>query len=258
MVSLPPLDRESVIPLYHQIQQRLLGQIQAGVFKLGEPLPSAQEIASALGVSPMTVRQAIKSLCELGVIYSEQGKGTFVSGIKIDKNFRQVLSFTEDMKARGWVPATRVLKFEVRKPAPDVADALRLGPEEEIFHLARLRLADALPLGIEYCSLPRRLCPDLMERFDPSTSLYEALSRSYGIHIAVADEVVEVGFAKKQEAQLLKTAKNHPAFLFTPIAYVQSGQPIEHVRSVYRGDRYRVVNRLTRVNRELLEASLAR
>jgi GntR family transcriptional regulator len=162
------------------------------------------------------------------------------------------------MKARGSVPSTKVLKFEVRHPSQDVADALRLKPDEEIFHLARLRLADSLPLGIEYCSLPRRLCPDLMERFDPGTSLYEALARSYGIHIAVADEVVEVGFASKQEAQLLKIAKNNPAFLFTRIAYVQSGQPVEHVRSVYRGDRYRVVNRLTRVNRELLEASLGR
>ena len=63
-----PLDRRSGIPLYHQIQQRLLDQIQSGELKPGEPLPSIQQIATRMGVSQMTVRQAVGALCELGVI----------------------------------------------------------------------------------------------------------------------------------------------------------------------------------------------
>ena len=85
-----PLDRRSGIPLYHQIQRRLLDQIQSGELKPGEPLPSIQQIATRMGVSQMTVRQAVGALCELGVIYSRQGKGTFISGIKLERDFRQV------------------------------------------------------------------------------------------------------------------------------------------------------------------------
>jgi len=47
----------------------------------------------------MTARQALKSLCDLGVTYSQRGKGTFVSEIKLEKSFRQVLSFSEEMQA---------------------------------------------------------------------------------------------------------------------------------------------------------------
>lgn len=253
MASLPPLDRNSFVPLYHQIQQRLLGQIHSGTLKLGEPLPSAQEIASTLGVSQMTVRQAIKSLCELGVIYSKQGKGTFVSGIKLEKDFRQVLSFTEDMKARGSTPRSRVLAFEVQLPAAEVVEALHLRPDDKIIHLKRLRQANALPMGIECSSIPLRLCPDLLDTFDPRGSLYETLSERYGISMVVADEVVEVGLATSEQSRLLRIPKGSPVFLFTRISYIQSGQPIEHVESCYRGDRYKIVNRLTRMNRGLLK-----
>jgi GntR family transcriptional regulator len=249
MTSLPPLDRNTFVPLYHQIQQRLLHQIHSGALKPGEPLPSAQEISATLGVSQMTVRQAIKSLCELGVVYSKQGKGTFVSGMKLEKDFRQVLSFSEDMKARGSTPRSRVLAFEVQKPDEDVMEALRLSPGEQVIYLKRIRQSNNLPMGVECSSLPLRLCPGLLESFDPRNSLYEALSERYGINMMVADEVAEAGLADSEAARLLRIAKGSPVFLFTRISYVQSGQPIEYVQSTYRGDRYKIVNRLTRQNR---------
>ena len=80
-MDLPALDRHSVVPLYYQIQQHLLAQIRAGVLKPGEPIPSEQEISDRLRISRMTARQALKSLCDLGVTHSQRGKGTFVSSI---------------------------------------------------------------------------------------------------------------------------------------------------------------------------------
>ncbi len=254
MASLPPLDRNTFVPLYHQIQRRLLQQIDSGALKPGEPLPSALDIAASLGVSQMTVRQAIKSLCEAGVVYSQQGKGTFVSGIKLEKDFRQVLSFSEDMKARGSTPRSKVLSFDVRKPDEEIVKALRLRSDEKVIHLKRIRQSNNLPMGIECSSLPLRLCPDLLETFDPRNSLYETLAERYGINMVVADEVAEAGLADSEVARLLRIAKGSPVFLFTRISYLQNGQPIEHVKSTYRGDRYKIVNRLTRQKHGLLSS----
>jgi len=251
-VALPPLDRHSVVPLYYQIQQRLLQQIRSGALKGGEPVPSEQEISAQLGVSRMTARQALKSLCDLGFTYSQRGKGTFVSGIKLEKDFRQVLSFTEEMKARGSKPRSKVLAFEVIPAADDVAEALHVRTQEKVISLQRIRIANALPMGVEHSYLPLQLCPGLFEAFDPQTSLYRALSELYGIRLIVADEVVEAGLAGAEEAKLLKVSKGSPVFLFTRTSYVQSGQPVEYVRSVYRADRYKIVNRLTRLHSELL------
>lgn len=253
-MKLPALDRQSVVPLYYQIQQRLIEQIHSGVLKPGQILPSEEEIAGQLGVSRMTGRQALKSLRDLGVTYSVRGKGTFVSGIKLEKDFRQVLSFTEEMQARGLQPSSKVLSFEIIPADEEAASALHLTLGEEVISLRRIRLADRSPMGVEWTRMPHRLCPGFTKIFDPQASLYEALGKRFGIRMAVADEIVEARNASPEEARLLRIAKGSPVFLFTRVSYVQNGEPTEFVKSLYRADRYKIMNRLTRVDRELLSA----
>jgi GntR family transcriptional regulator len=248
------LNRKSGIPLYRQIEQRLLDQIQSSELKPGKPLPSIQQIAERMGVSQMTVRQAVRALCELGVIYSRQGKGTFITGIKLERDFRQVLSFTEETMARGATPSSKTLSFRIQPPDAEVKAALHLSDKDAVFCLRRIRYGDSVPMGIECSCLPVQLCPGLIETFDPANSLYEALSEQYGIQLMVTDEVVEVGKARAEVTSLLKIAANSPVFLFTRISYLENGTPVEHVKSVYPGARYKVVNRLIRVKREPLRS----
>lgn len=250
-----PLNRKSGIPLYHQIQQRLLDQIESGELKPGMPMPSIERIAQRMGVSQMTVRQAVRALCEVGVIYSRQGKGTFISGIKLERDFRQVLSFTEESVARGARPSSKVLSFEMQAPNPAVKAALRLGPRENVYCLRRVRYGDSVPMGIECSSLPVRLCPELLETFNPASSLYTELAEQYGVQLMVTDEVIEVGKASAEEARLLEIAPKSPVFLFTRISYLENGVPAEYVNSIYPGSRYKVVNRLMRMNRKLVSSS---
>jgi GntR family transcriptional regulator len=249
MLDASTLDRNSPLPLYYQIQQILLGTIRSGALKAGQPLPSEQEIASKFRISRMTARQALKSLGDMGVAYSQRGKGTFVSPFKLEKAFRQVLSFTEETRASGSRPGSKVLSFETLVPNAEIAGALRLKPKEKVFHLKRVRLVDSTPMGIECSHLPLRLYPDLDRKFDPSTSLYRALEEFYGVHVQTTDEVVEAGLLDAKQARLLAAPRGTPAFLFTRTSYVQNGDPVEYVRAVYRGDRYKIVNRLTRQGR---------
>ena len=70
--------------------------------------------------------------------------------------------------------------------------------------------------------------------------------------MAVADEVVEAGLASASEARILQIPKRSPVFMFTRVSRVQSGQPVEYVKSTYRADRYKIRHRLTRLNQDLL------
>jgi GntR family transcriptional regulator len=244
------IDRQQVLPLYFQIQQHLLKMIVQGRLKGGDSLPSEQEISRTLRVSRMTARQALKCLCNMGVAYSFRGKGTFVSGIKLEKNIRQVQSFTEEMATLGHQPSSKVLLFEIVPADEEVAGALHLGLGEDVFSLRRVRMTDGCPVGIEWSHIPVRLCPDLKTTYDPQTSLYQALWERYGVRMLVADEIVEAGLASAADARLLQIDRGSPVFLFTRTSFVQAGAPVEYVTSVYRGDRYKIVNRLTRVHRE--------
>lgn len=192
----------------------------------------------------MTARQAVKALCDSGVTYSKRGLGTFVSGSKLTKTSTELLSFTQETKASGSRPASRVLGFEEVGADAEVAAALHLAPKARVFRLMRVRVADSVPMSIEECFLPAKLCPNLLEVFDPRTSLYQVLSQSYGIHMTAADEVAEASLAQAEEARHLQIKKGSPVFVLRRISYAESSQPVEFVRSSYSGDRWKLVSRL--------------
>ena len=228
-----------------QIQQFLPGQIRGGVYRPGDPIPSEQEACAQFGVSRMTTRQALKALCDLGLVYSQRGRGTFVSANKLEKGFRQVLLFSEEMGVRGSRPASRIVSFEIGPADSEVAEALQLNAGVEVISLKRVRLADDTPPGLEHSRIPLALCPDLLQIFDPRSSPYQTLATRYDIHIVVTDEVAEAGLARAEDARLLEIPPRSPVLLLTRHSFVESGQPVEYVTSVYRGDRYKIVSRLT-------------
>ncbi len=198
----------------------------------------------------MTVRQALKSLCSQGVLYSQRGKGTFVSATKLEKNFRNVLSFSEEMRSSGTRPSSKVLSFDLAQADRETAEALKIKAGEQVISLRRLRLADEVPMAIEWSHLPVSFCPDLLKAFDPRSSLYQTLAERYGIHIAVTEEVAEAAAANVEESRLLKIGKGSPVFHFVRTSYLRDGKPVEYVNSTYRGDRYRLVDRLTAESRK--------
>ncbi len=238
------LDHRSAVPLYYQIYQHLLEQIHSGTLQPGQAIPSEPEIAGSLGVSRMTARQAVKTLCDAGVAYSQRGLGTFVSGSKQEKTSTELLSFTQETQAWGGRPASRVLAFEQVAPDVEVARALHLTPKATVVRLKRVRMANSVPMSIEDSFLSAKLFPRLLEIFDPRTSLYRVLAERYGIRMAAADEVAEASLARAEEARLLRIKKDGPVFVLTRISYAQSGQPVEFVRSTYRGDRWKLVSNL--------------
>src|SRR5260370_35763181 len=111
--------------------------------------------------------------------------------MEVEKNVRKLLSFSEEMKDRGSRPTSKVLALKRIIADEDVAEALHLSPEEEVFLLRRVRMADSASLCIEAKHLRTRMCQDLLENFEPMESLYRALCERYGFQIHMADAVAE-------------------------------------------------------------------
>jgi len=106
-------------------------------------------------------------------------------------------------------------------------------------------MADSASLCIEATHLPTRMCPDLLENFEPSESLYRALAEHYGLQIHMADEVAEASVATAAEAKLLGCVGS-PRYFVSRDGLPSQWEPVEFVKSTYRGDRCKVVSRLTR------------
>jgi GntR family transcriptional regulator len=210
---------------------------------VGDALPSERRLSSDLEVSRPTLRAVLDELVREGLLLRRHGSGTYVAEPKIALPLTMT-SFSEDMSRRGMVPSSRVVAFEVTTAGAKLGQRLHLSPVEEVWVITRLRLADDETMAIEWLHAPRRFLPDLKREDLAQQSFYELLNARQGIVIAKGVQTIEPTVTSQQEADLLGVPVHSPAFLFERTTEGEGGEVVEFVRSVYRGDRYRLVTEL--------------
>lgn len=230
--------RKSPLPRYYQLKEIMREKINSSEWKPGDLIPSERELGEQYGISRMTARQAITELVNEGLFYREQGKGTFVSRHKITQQLIRLTGFTEDMKARGQQPGSKIISAKMIPADETVAEQLRIKPGTMIFQLQRLRLADAEPLAIEVSSLYFHGCEKLIEDDLEQNSLYRLLESKYKLPLMEAEQQLEAGLIGPEEAQLLNIPVGSAALFVRRITYTEREQPIEYVRSIYCGSKY--------------------
>jgi GntR family transcriptional regulator len=208
-------------------------------------LPPEPQLMKQYAVSRITVRQVLEMLVSEGLIYRQQGRGTFVAKPTLKQGLARIVSFTEDMRQRNLAPATRVILSQ-RLPAPDdVAKELQITPGETVAHLERLRLADGEPMSIEEAYLVERLCPGILDRHDYAVSpLREALAADYGIRLVRARQVIRAILAAPSLAKILSVRSRSALLQLERVSYAQDDVPVEYLRIYYRADRYSFYNEL--------------
>ncbi|HMQ30784.1 MAG TPA: GntR family transcriptional regulator [Chloroflexaceae bacterium] len=233
------------MPIYLQLKRLLEDQVANGTLQPHSRIPSERELSEQFDISRMTARRALLELTREGRIYTAVGKGTFVAEPKISQNLQALTSFSEDMRARGLRPATRLLRRE-RIPAPLlVAESLRLPPETPVISIARLRLVDDEPLALEFAhfSFPEM---DALLALPLEGSLYELLRERFQLIPSEAIQAFEARLAVDDELPLLKIVPGTPVLTLDRTTFDPAMRPFEYVQSVYRSDRYRFVARLVR------------
>ncbi len=240
------VNKDLPIPLYHQLKDALLKAIEAGKWKSNEQLPNETRLAEYFGVSKITVRQALQELAAMGYIRREQGRGTFVSQPRFYEGPRELTSFTEEMQAHRLEPASRVLERLVAPADTAVAAALEIAEGEPVFILKRLRFAESEPMGVQTAHVPLALAPGLPEESFDNVSLYGLLQARYGIQPASARETYRAVVAGEADALMLQIAPGAALFAAERVTTSRAGKPFEFVRSIMRGDRYRIVLNLVK------------
>jgi GntR family transcriptional regulator len=240
------LDKQSPIPLYYQIMNQLREKITAGEYAVNSALPPERELVETYQVSRMTIRQAISELVNEGLLVRRKGIGTFVAPPKLEQTLNSLTSFTEDMAKRGMKAGSRILSFKETLPDATIRKTLGLHADEKVFECVRLRLADEEPMALETTMLPTSICPGLRREDLENQSLYKVLMERWGVQLDYATQSLEPILAPPYEATLLHVAPGAPLLLMHRVTYDQDGRAFEHVKSLYRGDRYKLVTELYR------------
>ncbi len=215
---------------------------------VGEAIPSERQLCVDLGVSRLTVRAAIDELVREGYLTRRRGSGTFVREPKIAQELTMT-SFSEDMRRRGMRPASKTISITTTMAGAYLGRSLHVSPSERIVVVQRLRLADGETMAIETLHVPESLVPELTGADLEHGSFYELLADRYGIAIVGGIQTIEPTVTNEEESEALGVPLHSPAFLFERTTRSASGQIVEFVRSIYRGDRYRLVTELNRRER---------
>lgn len=238
------IDKNSPIPIYHQIQGTIKRLILDGNLAPHERIPSENELSKQFGISQMTIRQAMSGLVEQGLVYRERGKGTFVAPKRMKHSLERLTGFTEDMKARGLKPTGKILLFEKIAPPSNITSIFGISPDVEVLHIKRLRFSNNCPVGVHDCYLNHGVA-FTEDELDTSGSLY-ALLEDKGIKVIGGLDTIEAIQATKEFSHLLKVPLGSPLLQVTRITENMSGTKLEFITATYRADLYRYTIRLKR------------
>ncbi|HEX4221983.1 MAG TPA: GntR family transcriptional regulator [Pseudonocardiaceae bacterium] len=230
-------------PKYWGLKRHLLDLLSS--MPPGSPIPTERSLAAEFDVSRTTVRQALAELTVEGRLLRVQGKGTFAAEPKVAQRL-QLSSYTEDMRAQGREPSSRLLEISEEPADIDLARLLAIRAGAKVLRMHRLRLADNEPMAIETTHLPLSRFRGLRRYVSSGGSLYQVLRERFGVEMGHAEETIETALASPEEAELLGADVGLPMLLLSRHSFDSTGNPVEWVRSVYRGDRYKFVAGLDR------------
>ncbi len=232
------LDNGSFVPYYEQIVNQVRNLIKGGQLQEGQTFHSEGELARMLGISKMPIRQAFQKLRSEGLLIISRGKKPLIGSGRLPWNFQQLRGFSEEMRRRGLVPSAKVLSLELCKPDQEVAIALKLGPDAQVFCLRRLRFVDQAPVAVVTSYLPAAIFQDIDKQDLESQSLYHVFEHIYRRKLQWAEEVIGAATARPEDAKLLQAALGSAVLLIKETTFDIEQTAIEYSVSILRGDRY--------------------
>jgi GntR family transcriptional regulator len=239
--DVPDLADGSPAPAHARIERWLTDLIGRGDLVAGDRLPPEGQLAALLGVSRMTLRQALGSLETVGTVVRKPGRngGTFVDEPKILCDLTGLAGFTEQMRRANVRAGARMVGAATRPANRAVAAGLSIERGAPVHEVIRIRTANREPLALERAYFPAEAFPDLLSR-RLTGSLYALLTKKYGQTPATANEALEAVAASEEEARLLRVEPHAPLMQIERTAYTAAGLAVEYARDLFRPDRVRI------------------
>ena len=236
-----PADAKRLVrqPVYQQMNGILRELLRSDEFAEGDQFLTERQVAERFEVSRPTANKVLAGMVSEGLLEFRKGVGTFVCPPRLNYDIQYLVSFTQKVIEAGKTPATRVLEFraiEVQEAEAEIAVKLQMWQGRELFAIARLRLADGIPVILEKRWVPADIFPGLT-RHQLRGSFYALCRDTYGLRIAESDQTIRAVKLTGPEAKTLATRGGSPAFLVSAVGY-SGPQPIWWEKTLYRGDSY--------------------
>jgi DNA-binding GntR family transcriptional regulator len=239
--------RDVPTPLHMQISDRLRSRIASGEWPPHYRLRTEPELAADLGVSRGTLRRALTTLIEEGLLVQVRGRGPFVTSNVIEPAIAQKLSsLSEDFASQGISYRTEVLAQEIIAAPRPVAALLDLVPDQDVLRLERLRTTADGPVARLVNFVRTDLCPRIDTVDFREQTQFGTLEGRYGLSLASGRRTFSAQSASPEVAAALDVPAGSPVQYLEQITYLTDGRPVEYSDVWIHSERLRVTSVLTR------------
>lgn len=217
---------------------QLRTQIENGELAVDEQLPPELDLANQFGVSRGTARQAVSRLALEGLVERSAGRGTFVSSRPLVFTPRELLGFTEQIRASGRVPSSQVIDVSVVSASTGAHLADFGSDVDQLVSLERVRLADGEPIALEHMLLPFPRFAGLRDIHLEDRSVYDTLEEVFGAQLTMGEFSLDIANLNKRQSELLNERVHSAAFVMAGSVRDQQGVTIVSVRAYYRRNKF--------------------
>ncbi|WP_066074545.1 GntR family transcriptional regulator [Neobacillus soli] len=235
------IDRSSPVPLYKQIKQILIEELQSADGENGRPFSTEQDLVQRFHVSRAPVRMALKELTDEGYVYRERAKGTFpVQELPVRPPGLELGGLVAFLRDQGLDCTSRILEVDRVLPTGNLCAILGLEPSDKVLKISRLILLKESPLVWTQTYL------DGSESFQPAKrdlemvdSVFMLLQSEQGIFISRGDHQIFASGANHEEAELLGIQNGDPVLVIETKLYTRNDRLIGWRKAVHRADDYK-------------------
>ncbi len=223
------------------IENAIIDSIKNKVYNPGDKIMSENTILEVFSVSRMTARKAIQNLVSRGYLYQRRGSGTFVANRedKIELYLDEMIGFTDRLRKQGKNPATKVLKFEVKKSDPILANKLKIEDGAEVYYVVRVRYMSDIPIALEYSYMPKALIKE-MKPEDIEVSKYQYL-RKKGFKIGNAVREYFPTVPSKSVKEILELPNAAATLKIELVSFLADGTPFEFSKIFYNHNKCKFI-----------------
>ena len=241
------IQRELPVAIHAQISDQFRSRIASGEWPANYRLKSEPDLAGELGVSRGTLRRALTTLIEEGLLKQVRGRGTFVTSTTIEPAIAQKLStLTEDFAKQGIETETEVIEATLIDPPRPIAALLDVARGGAVLKLVRRRSTAEGPVTLLYNYVRADLVPGIADVDFSTESLFGTLERQFGLKIASARRTFSARAADGIVAGYLELAEGAPVQYLEQVTYLADGRPIEYSDVWIHSGRLRVTSMLSR------------
>lgn len=232
-----PLDRNSPMPLWAQLESDLRRRLAAGEFD--DQFPTDAQLCEEYDISRHTAREAVRHLNRSGVLRRERGRVTVVNRAEIEQSLGALYSLYSEIEKAGMDQTSEVLALETTTDAAAAA-RLELDDDAPLVHLVRVRYADGRPLALDRAWLPADVAAPLLDAEFTHTGLYQELERLVGFRPDSGSERIMPALPSAPDRARLGLPADGVVFRLERLGR-HAGRAIETRETLIRGDRFRLV-----------------